>query len=118
MFNVNAVSKSLTLVNTVADEDTVSYSFSCNEQVTCSGAQYSWDYTAAGDVVTVTGINVHVTKYDDEDEYYTVNATLADDEQMVYTDEAFARAISALLNMAVDYTEQGMQDYGLVSMEA
>jgi hypothetical protein len=117
MFNVNAVSKSLTLVNTVVDEDTVSYSFSCNEQVTCSGAQFSWDYTADGDVVTVTGINVHVTK-DDDDEYYTVNATLADDEQMVYTDEAFANAISALLNMDVDYTEQGMQDYGLVSMEA
>jgi DNA-binding beta-propeller fold protein YncE len=117
MFNADTVSKSLTLVNTVQDEDTVGYSFSCNEQVTCSGAQYSWDYTADGDVVTVTGINVYVAN-DGNDEYYTVNVTLADDEQMVYTDEAFARAISALLNMDVDYTEQGMQDYGLVSMEA
>jgi Fe-S cluster assembly iron-binding protein IscA len=116
MFDANAVSKSLTLVNTVTNEDTVSYNFSCNEQITCSGAQYSWGYTADGDVVAVTGINVHETKYDD-DEFCTVNVVLENDEQMVYTDKAFANAISALLNMNVDYTEQGMQDYGLVSME-
>jgi hypothetical protein len=116
MFDANAVSKSLTLVNTVTNEDTVSYNFSCNEQITCSGAQYSWGYTADGDVLTVTGINVHETKYDD-DEYCTVNVVLENDEQIVYTDKAFANAISALLNMNVDYTEQGMQDYGLVSME-
>jgi len=116
MFNTNTVNAKLTLKETVQLDEDTSYYFVCNEQVKCSGAQYSWDYTAEGDAVTVTGINVHERNYDGET-YYDINATLAE-ERIVYTDEAFAQAISSLLNMEVDYTEQGMQDYGLVSMEA
>jgi hypothetical protein len=112
MFNVNAVSNKITLVNTVNDDDITSYYFSCNEAVVCSGAEYSWGYTKNGDVVIVTGINVH-----DNGDYCDVNVVVAD-ERVVYMDDAFNAAISAMLNMEVDYTEQGMQDYGLVSMEA
>ena len=75
-----------------------------------------WGYTQAGDTVTITGINVHEEEYDGE-VYYSVNAQLAE-ERIVYTDAAFADAVSRLLNMQVDYTEQGMQDEGLVSLEA
>jgi hypothetical protein len=110
MFNANAVSNALTLANTVQDDEQTSYYYTCNEQVTCGG-ETLWGYTQAGEVLTVTGIAVHV-----REDYCDVNVTLAE-ERVVYTDAVFAQAVSALLNMQVDYTEQGMQDYGHVSME-
>ena len=116
MFNAQNVNAKLTLEETVCGDEHTSYYFACNEQVACSGAQYNWDYTAEGDTVTVTGINVHERNCNG-DIYYDVNALLAE-ERIVYTDEAFVEAVSDLLNMHVGYTEQGMQDYGMVSMEA
>jgi len=115
MFNANAVSNALTLTSADEDDERTIYNFACNVQVQCSG-DARWGYTRAGDTVTVTGISVHEERADD-DVYYNVNVTLAE-ERVVYTDEAFAQAVSALLNMQVDYTEQGMQDYSWVSMEA
>jgi len=97
MFNAKNVNTALTLVDTVADEEQTSY-------------------TQAGEQVTITAINVHAEEYDGE-VYYSVNAQLAE-ERVVYTDDSFADAVSRLLNMQVDYTEQGMQDEGLVSLEA
>ena len=115
MFNANNVNTALTLVETVVDEDVTTYAFSCNETVELAGESL-WGYTSAGERVTITGINVHAETYDDE-VYYMVYAQLAE-ERIVYTDSAFAEAVSNLLNMCVDYTEQGMQDEGLVSLEA
>ena len=115
MFNANNVNTALTLVDTVADEGYTTYSFACNETVTLAGENL-WGYTQAGEQVTITAINVHAEEYDGE-VYYSVNAQLAE-ERVVYTDAAFADAVSNLLNMQVDYTEQGMQDEGLVSLEA
>ena len=110
MFNANAVSNALTLVSTEHDDERTAYYYTCNERVQCSG-ETLWNYTSADDVLTVTNIAVFV-----QDDYCDVNVTLAE-ERVVYTDAGFAQAISALLNMQVDYTEQGMQDYAHVSME-
>ena len=115
MFNAKNVNTALTLVDTVADEEQTSYCFTCNETVQLAGEDL-WGYTQAGEQVTITAINVHAEEYDGE-VYYSVNAQLAE-ERVVYTDAAFADAVSNLLNMQVDYTEQGMQDEGLVSLEA
>ena len=115
MFNAKNVNAALTLVETIVDEEQTTYCFACNEKVALAGDTL-WGYTSAGDTVTITGINVHAETYDG-DTYYMVNAQLAE-ERIVYTDAAFADAVSNLLNMCVDYTEQGMQDEGLVSLEA
>ena len=115
MFNAKNVNTALTLVETAHDEGYTTYCFTCNETVTLAGEDL-WGYTQAGEQVTITGINVHAEEYDGE-MYYSVNAQLAE-ERVVYTDDAFADAVSNLLNMQVDYTEQGMQDEGLVSLEA
>jgi hypothetical protein len=115
MFNAQNVNAALTLVQTIADEGQTTYCFACNETVTLSGDSL-WGYTSAEEQVTIVGINVHAEEYDG-DTYYSVNAQLAE-ERIIYTDDAFADAVSNLLNMQVDYTEQGMQDEGLVSLEA
>jgi len=114
MFNANNVNAKLTLAETEHDEEQTTYRFTCNETVTLGG-EGLWGYTAEGDAVTVTGINVHERSAGDE-VYCDVYAELAE-ERIVYTDDSFVQAVSALLDMEVDYTEQGMQDYGLVSME-
>lgn len=110
MFNATAVSNALTLDAMEQDDEQTSYYYTCNEQVACSG-ETLWGYTQAGDVLTVTGVAVHV-----RDDYCDVGVTLAE-QRVVYTDKLFAQAVSKLLGMDVDYTEQGMQDYGHVSME-
>jgi len=115
MFNAQNVNAALTLTETLVDEEQTSYYFACNETVQLAGESL-WGYTSAGETVTITGINVHEETYDG-DTYYSVNAQLAE-ERIVYTDASFADAVSSLLNMQVDYTEQGMQDEGLVSLEA
>ena len=114
MFNANAVDAKLQLIQTIDEDDGTSYYYDCNEQLVLEGDTL-WGYTNAGDTVTVKGVCVHERKYDDT-VCYDVNVML-EEEQLVYTDNSFAEAISKLINMDVDYTEQGMQDYGIVSME-
>ena len=115
MFNAQNVNAKLTLTNTVCEDSNTSYYFACNEQVTLAGDSF-WGYTQAGDVITVTSINVHERDYEDGEVYYDVNVTLAEG-RLVYEDDALTEAVSNLLNTEVDYTEQGLQDYGTVSME-
>ena len=110
MFNATAVSNALTLQAVEHDCEYTGYFYTCNERVVCGG-ETLWNYTQANEVLTVTNIAVYV-----REDYCDVNVTLAE-ERVVYTDAQFAQAVSKLLNMQVDYTEQGMQDYGLVSME-
>lgn len=115
MFNAKAVSNKLQLAKEEVRDNTAAYYFTANETVKLAGDTL-WGYTKAGDTVTITGVNVFVRSYYD-DVYCDVNVALAE-ERIVYTDDSFADAVSKLLNIAVDYTEQGMQDYGLVSLEA
>jgi hypothetical protein len=74
-----------------------------------------WGDTA-GRVVNVSGITVTEEQYDDGDKYMHVTVE-HDSTWDIYTDTAFTRAISEALKMDVDFTEQGMQDDGLASME-
>ena len=71
-----------------------------------------WDY-AGPSTVTVTDISV----YTDEDDYKSISVehnTTWD----IYTDSGFESAISAALGYDVQFTEQGMQQDGVASMEA
>jgi hypothetical protein len=74
-----------------------------------------WGDTA-GRVVTVSGITLTEEVYDD-DEKYTHVTVEHDSTWDIYTDTAFTRAISEAMQMDIDFTEQGMQDDRLASME-
>ena len=82
-----------------------------------------WEYEGA-DTVTVTGISLY---YVDED-YNDVEADAEgarlldvhvehDTDWRIYTDSGFERAISAALGIDVAFTEQGMQEDGVASLE-
>jgi hypothetical protein len=75
---------------------------------------WDYDYDKHGMQVAVTHIGV--TEYDDEDSglsiYVTHNAGWE-----IYTDRGFEAAVSALLGYDVMFTEQGMQEDGMASME-
>ena len=71
-----------------------------------------WDY-AGPQTVTVTDVSV----YTDDDGYksiYVEHNTTWD----IYTDSGFESAISEQLGYDVQFTEQGMQENGVASMEA
>tara|TARA_R110000868_G_scaffold117720_2_gene312800 strand:+ start:306 stop:584 length:279 start_codon:yes stop_codon:yes gene_type:complete len=74
-----------------------------------------WDY-AGPSTVTVTDISV----YTDEDDYKSiyVEHNGGEDSWRMYTDSGFEQAISEQLGYAVMFTEQGMQEDGIASMEA
>jgi len=74
-----------------------------------------WGDTA-GRVVTVSGITVTEEVYDDNNTYMHVTVE-HDSTWDIYTDTAFTQAISEAMQMDIDFTEQGMQDDGLASME-
>ena len=110
MFDSKDVSSELTLDDVVACPRGTTYHFTCDHTVSCSG-ETLWGYTHAGETLTITGITVIV-----HSEWCEVYVSLAED-RVVYTDPGFAQEVSRMLNMTVDYTEQGMQDSGMVSME-
>jgi hypothetical protein len=73
---------------------------------------WEYDYAKHGDTVRVTHIGV--TEYDDSERsiYVTHEAGWR-----IYTDTGFEQAISEVLGFDVAFTEQGMQDDELASME-
>ena len=71
-----------------------------------------WGYSGPS-TVTVSSIDV----YTDEDGYKSISVehnTTWD----IYTDTGFEAAISEVLGYDVQFTEQGMQEDGVASMEA
>ena len=72
-----------------------------------------WDYEGA---LTVTVNNISV--YEDEDDGYKSISVEHDTTWNIYTDSGFESAISEKLGYAVYFTEQGMQEDGIASMEA
>ena len=71
-----------------------------------------WGYKGP-QTVTVTDISV----YTDEDDGYTSISVEHDTTWDIYTDSGFEAAISAALGYDVQFTEQGMQEDGVASME-
>ena len=72
-----------------------------------------WNYEGA---LTVTVNNISV--YEDEDDGYKSISVEHDTTWNIYTDTGFERAISEVLGYDVQFTEQGMQEDGIASMEA
>jgi len=108
----------LTLKNVTHAQDFIAFNFACDVVVKCSGDGL-WG-CEAGRKVHVTGINIIKDNYEDcYSEHNTVTVNVEHDSTWdIYSDNGFAEAISKLLNMDVSFTEQGMQEDELASMEA
>lgn len=101
-------------VHTYDDGKLVETSFDVEGTVVLAGDSL-WGDTADR-AVRVEGITItEDTSYDDE-AYISVGVA-HDSTWDIYTDTAFEAAISAALGMRVTFTEQGMQEDGLASME-
>ena len=100
----------LTLVSTEHDDDAIARTYACDVVVACAGDSI-WSNTQ-NKQVRITGIYVR-----EEDDYKIVNVT-HDATWDIYTDTGFEQAVSKLLGYDVEFTEQGMQEDNLASMEA
>ena len=104
----------LTLTRFEKAEDYTAQDFACNFTATTAGDGL-WG-CEAGRKVHVTGISIITNAYDDNVNVM-VNVT-HDSTWDIYTDTGFADAISKAVGFAVSFTEQGMQEDELASMEA
>ena len=91
------------------DDGVITQEYDCDFTVTTAGDGY-WD-CEEGRTVRVTAISV-IDAGDYKSICVTHNSTWD-----IYTDTAFSDAISNALGYAVDFTEQGMQEDYLASME-
>ena len=104
----------LTLVRFDRQADYTAQEFACNFTVETAGDGL-WG-CEAGRKIKVTGISIVTNSYDDE-LYVQVNVT-HNSTWDIYTDSAFETAISEAVGFPVSFTEQGMQEDELASMEA
>ena len=109
----------LTITNTTVerddDEGTTYTSYDVEGFAELDGTSI-WDYDYAKNGMQVAVTHIGVTEYDDEDANKSIYVT-HDAGWQIYTDTGFEQAISELLGFAVTFTEQGMQDDELASME-
>lgn len=103
----------LELYSTETEEDIVIKRYACEFVVETAGDGL-WG-CEAGRQVTVSGITVIEEQFEGET-YKQVNVT-HDSTWDIYTDSAFEDAISNALGFDVTFTEQGMQEDGVASME-
>ena len=114
------VSDKLTFVSTEVEDDTTNTEYKCNVEVQLAGDSI-WDCEL--ETVTVTSIHISETFWEDTSTIhiavcYTVDGDAEyEDSWRLYTDTGFADAISTLLGTEVMFTEQGMQEDGMASME-
>lgn len=104
----------LTLHSFEKYDDSTAVRFDCKFTVTTAGDGL-WG-CEAGRKVNVTAIDVITNAFDNEVNVQ-VNVT-HDSDWDIYTDSAFEEAISTALGFTVRFTEQGMQEDELASMEA
>jgi hypothetical protein len=105
--------QNLTLVSTTTDDKKTTTIYDCDFVITTAGDGL-WG-CEAGRKVRVTSIVLNA--YNMEDFKATLINVAHDSAWDIYTDSAFADAISEALNMDVHFTEQGMQDDEYASME-
>jgi hypothetical protein len=97
------------------DEGFTHTSYDVEGTATLDGTSiWDYDYAKLGYEVKVTHIGV--TEYDDEDTNLCIYVE-HDTGWQIYTDRGFEASISDVLGFAVQFTEQGMQDDGIASME-
>lgn len=99
----------LTVTNVMHDTDSTTTEYACNFVAVCNGTSIWSDTTDKR--VNVTAITVH-----EQDDYKHITVA-HDSDWTIYTDTGFEAAISAALGYAVMFTEQGMQEDNLASME-
>jgi len=104
----------LTLIETGHNDDAVIKRYNCDFVAECDGSSI-WSDTN-GVRVHVTGISVIEHTWDDGSTWTQVNVE-HDAGWEIYTDAGFERAISEAVGFEVRFTEQGMQEDGLASME-
>ena len=124
---MQTMSKQLTVKEVdTSDEDVVETTYTCDVWVDVRGDSI-WDCAITdSDEVRITEICVcEGTSGGDDDGfvsvnvYYTVNGNAEyPDSWRLYTDSGFEEAVSLLLGFEVSFTEQGMQEDGIASMEA
>ena len=122
------ISKHLTVREVETDEDFVTTTYTCDVRATLAGDSI-WDcaLTEADDVrITTICVTEGVAGgdydgYRSVNVYYTVNGfddgEALDETWRLYTDTGFAATVSELLGEEVYFTEQGMQEDGVASME-
>lgn len=115
------VSDKLTLVSVTQEDDTTSTEYKCNVPVQLAGDSI-WD-CAITDIV-ITSIHIHTTQWDEDDSctYINVCYTVDGSDEVegswrMYTDTGMEAAVSKLLGTDVAFTEQGMQENNVASME-
>jgi hypothetical protein len=122
------ISKHLTVREVETDEDFVTTTYTCDVRATLAGDSI-WDCTLTeADDVRITAICM--TEGVDGGDYdgyrsisvcYTVNGfddgEALDETWRLYTDTGFEATVSELLGEEVYFTEQGMQEDGVASME-
>lgn len=106
--------KKLTLVSFEKHNDYTAAHYKCNFVALCAGDSI-WGDTAKRRV-KVSGISVVTNAYDGE-LYVNVNVE-HNSTWDIYTDSGFEKEISEALGFAVGFTEQGMQEDEMASMEA
>ena len=122
------ISKELTVKEVETDEDMTTTTYTCDVRASIAGDSI-WDcaLTDADDVRINT---ICVTEGVDGGDYegyrsvnvcYTVNGfddmDALEDSWRLYTDSGFEATVSELLGYEVTFTEQGMQEDGVASME-
>jgi hypothetical protein len=103
----------LKLAHVEIDSTYVTYNFDCDFKAKCDGSSI-WDDTTDKEV-HVTGISVTHNTYDET--FSTSVYVQHDSNWEIYTDRGFEAAISNALGFEVQFTEQGMQEDNLASME-
>jgi len=104
----------LTLIETEVEDCVTIKRYECNFVAECDGTSI-WGNTA-GRKVNVYGITVIEEQYDEDEHWVQVNVE-HDSTWDIYTDSGFEAAISEAVGFAVRFTEQGMQEDNLASME-
>jgi len=125
---MQTISKQLTQTSVETDEDFVNTTYTCDVRADIAGDSI-WDcaLTAADDVrITTICVTEGVAggdydSYTTINVYYTVNglddSEALEDTWRLYTDSGFEATVSELLGYTVFFTEQGMQEDGMASME-
>ena len=124
------ISDKLTVVDVETDDELRTTHYKCDVQVTLAGDSL-WDCELTdADDIRITDIFVEEGVQEDTDDYdgnigyrhvavcYTVNGSDAyEGSWRVYTDSGFETCVSELLGFDVTFTEQGMQEDNMASME-
>ena len=125
---MQTISKQLTQTSVETDEDFVTTTYTCEVRADIAGDSI-WDCALTDtDDVRITTICVtegvaggDYDSYRSINVYYTVNGfddvEALEDTWRLYTDSGFEATVSELLGFEVYFTEQGMQDDGMASME-